>query len=76
MSEVDCPTTVPPGELTVTEDGLGQKDREIHNQKFTCGITEYSKVYLTSLGPLKFGHSPFIFHSISTSIGFLALFCI
>ena len=34
MSEVDCPTTVPPGERTVTEDGLGQKEREIHNQEF------------------------------------------
>ena len=30
MSEVDWPTAVPPGELTVTEDGLGQREREIH----------------------------------------------
>ena len=42
MSEVDCPTTVPPGELTVTEDGLGEREREFHNQKLTCGITRYS----------------------------------
>ena len=44
MSEVDCPTTLPPGELTVTDDGLEQREREIHNQKFTCSTTKYSNI--------------------------------
>ena len=46
MSEVDCPTTVPPGELTVTEDGLGQRERE----KFTIRnshVVSLSTVYST-----------------------------
>ena len=60
MSEVDWPTTVPPGELTVTEDGLRQRERDIHNQKITCGITKYSSRF-ASIMPIQLENSIFTF---------------